>query len=98
MNSVLVNNPALDRYFVDQDLREWCDGWWMKFRFGDVLVLILNEYQYFTEMWVWHMGSLKFIEYVNYADVMDILNLLAQEVEKVPSLEYPLVVEGVCDE
>ena len=95
MNSVLVNNPALAPYFVDQDAREWCDGWWMKFRFGDVLVLILNEYEYFTEMWVWHFGVMKFIEYVNYADVMDILNLLAQEIEKVPSLADPLVVEGV---
>jgi hypothetical protein len=94
MNSVLVSNPKLARYFIGQDLLEWCDGWWMAFLFGDVRVLVTNEYEYFTEIWILQMGQVKVTGYLTYAGVMDILNQLAAQVVDVPSLADPLVVEG----
>ena len=84
------------KYCIGEWLLEWCDGWFMKFRFGDVYVLLLNEYEYFTEMWIWCSRTEKpqVFEYLTYLGAMDILSQLAAQVVEVPSLTDPLVVEG----
>jgi hypothetical protein len=88
------------KYCIGEGLCEWCDGWFMKFRFGEVYVLLLNEYEYFTEMWIWRSRTEKpqVFDYLTRTSAMDILSQLAAQVVEAPSLIDPLAVEGVCDE
>lgn len=95
MNSLIVRSPALTRYFIADGVLEWCDGWWVAFRFGDVNVVALNEYEYFTSLWAWSLKDvLQVIENLTGDGLMDALNLFAARVEEVPSLTDQLVIEG----
>jgi hypothetical protein len=84
------------KYCIEAGLFEWCDGFFMKFRFGEVYVLLTNEYEYFTEMWIWRSQTEKpqVFKYLTRSGTLDILSQLATQVIEAPSLVDPLVVEG----
>ena len=80
-------DPSTSRFCIRSGRLPY--GWIMEFRFGEIYALVINEYEYFTEMWVRISPESNLLEsgYITPVHVCDVLNFLADLVD-------PLVVEA----